>query len=95
MNYPQYEKERTIRIRDLFITICQRWRSLIVCLIIGAVVFGAFGWWRSGGETINTPEQAAELGESLGEMRKGVIESYASDIISSSQQMARQGRVFA
>ena len=92
MNYPQYEKERTIRIRDLFITICQRWRSLIVCLIIGAVVFGAFGWWRSGGETINTPEQAAELGESLGEMRKGVIESYASDIISSSQQMARQGK---
>lgn len=92
MNTTQIEKERTIRIRDLFITICQRWRSLLVCFVIGAIVLGAYGWWKSGIETISTPQQAEALGERLGEERKGVVESYASDIISSTQQMIRQGQ---
>ena len=92
MNTTQNEKERTIRIRDLFITICQRWRSLVVCFVIGAIVLGAYGWWKSGTETISTPQQAQAMGNRLGEERKGVIESYASDINSSIQQMVRQGQ---
>lgn len=92
MNTNPIEKERTIRIRDLFITICQRWRSLLVCFVIGAIVLGAYGWWNSKSETISTPQQAEELGESLGEERKGVIESYASDIHSSVQQMMWLGQ---
>ena len=92
MNTTQIEKERTIRIRDLFITICQRWRSLVVCFVIGAIVLGAYGWWKSGTETISTPQQAQAMGNRLGEERKGVIESYASDINSSTQQMVLQGQ---
>ena len=92
MNTTPIEKERTIRIRDLFIAICQRWRSLLVCFVIGAIVLGAYGWWKSGSETISTPQQAQALGERLGEVRKGVIESYASDIISSTEQIVLQGK---
>ncbi|MBR2553801.1 MAG: hypothetical protein IKE94_02960 [Aeriscardovia sp.] len=92
MNTTPNEKERTIRIRDLFITICQRWRSLVVCFVIGAIVLGAYGWWKSGTETISTPQQAQAMGDRLGEERKGVVESYASDIISSTLQMIRQGQ---
>lgn len=43
-------EEREIRIFDLFITVCQRWRSLLLCLLIGAVLVGAYGWYKSGGE---------------------------------------------
>ena len=92
MNTTPIEKARTIHIRDLFITICQRWRSLLICLVIGAIVLGAYGWWKSGDETSTTPQQAAMIGEHLGEVRKGVIESYASDIISSTQQLIWQGQ---
>lgn len=41
--------EREIRVFDLFISLCQRWRSLLICLVIGAVVLGAYGWYKSGG----------------------------------------------
>ena len=92
MNNASVGNERTIHIRDLFITICQRWRSLIVCLIIGAVVLGAYGWWTSGNDTISSPEQAQMFGNRLGAERKGVIESYASDIYASTQQMIQQGQ---
>ena len=92
MNATQIEQERTIRIRDLFITICQRWRSLVVCFVIGAIVFGAYGWIKSGNDAISTPEQAAEIVTSLGSKRAGVIESYAEDIKDSTDQMIRQGK---
>lgn len=91
MNNPQYEKIRTIRIKDLFVTVCQRWRSLIICLIIGAVVLGAYGWVKSVDNTISTKEQAEILAESLGSRKAGVIESYAEDIINSTEQLINQG----
>lgn len=91
MNSASMGKERTIYIRDLLITICQRWRSLFVCLLIGAIVLGVYGWWTSGNETIRTQEQAQNQGDRLGPERKSVIESYASDIVFSTQQMIWQG----
>lgn len=92
MNNPQHENERTIYIRDLFITVCQRWRSLLVCFVIGAIVIGAYGWWKSGENGALTSEQAEALGLSLGKGRKAVIESYASDINESTEQIVRQGQ---
>ncbi len=91
MNNPQYNNERSIRIKDLFITICQRWRSLIVCLVIGTLVLGAFGWLKSADDAIYTQEQAEAIAASLGSKRAGVIESYAEDIKDSTDQMIRQG----
>ena len=90
MNNASVGNERTIHIRDLFYTLCQRWRSLIICLIIGAVVLGAYGWWKSGGESYITPGQAETMGNNLGQERKGVIESFASEIIVSTRQMIQQ-----
>lgn len=49
MELREEREEREIRIFDLFISLCQRWRSLLICLIIGAVVLGAYGWYKSGG----------------------------------------------
>ena len=92
MNQPQYENERTIRIRDLFITLCQRWRSLVICLIVGAIVLGVYGWWKNGNEVISTSEQAAVVVASLGNKRARVIESYAEDIKDSTDQIIRQGK---
>lgn len=40
-------EEREIRVFDLFISICQRWRSLLICLLVGAVLFGGYGWLKS------------------------------------------------
>lgn len=92
MNTTLIKKERTIHIKDLFISICQRWRSLLVCFVIGAIVLGTYGWWKSGSENIPTQQQGQTLGELIGEERKGVIESYASDIYSSTQQLILQGQ---
>lgn len=39
--------DRQIRVYDLFISVCQRWRSLIICFIAGALILGAYGWWTS------------------------------------------------
>ena len=91
MNNLQYSNERTIRIKDLIITICQRWRSLIVCLVIGAVVLGALGWLKSVDDVIYTQEQAEAIALSLGSKRAGVIESFAEDIKDSTDQIIRQG----
>ncbi len=41
-------REKEISLLDMLLYICQRWRSLIICLVIGAVVFGAYGWFKSG-----------------------------------------------
>lgn len=49
MELREEREEREIRVFDLFISLCQRWRSLLICLIIGAVVLGAYGWYKSGG----------------------------------------------
>lgn len=92
MNNPQYSNEKTIRIKDLFITICQRWRSLIVCLVIGAIVLGALGWLKSVDDAIYTQDQAETIASFLGNKRAGVIESYAEDIKDSTDQMIRQGK---
>lgn len=92
MNNPQYNNERTIRIRDLIITICQRWRSLIICFVIGALVLGAYGWLKSADNDIQTQEQAEEIAAALGSKRAGVIETYAEDIKDSTDQMIRQGQ---
>lgn len=51
MELREEREEREIRIFDLFISLCQRWRSLLICLIIGAVVLGAYGWYKSGSGT--------------------------------------------
>ena len=48
MEIREERKEREVRVFDLFISVLQRWRSLLICLIIGAVVLGAYGWLKSG-----------------------------------------------
>ncbi len=55
MELREEREEREIRIFDLFISLCQRWRSLLICLIIGAVVLGAYGWYKSGGSAASVP----------------------------------------
>ena len=52
--------EREIRIFDLFISLCQRWRSLLICLIIGAVVLGAYGWFKNSGTGDAASPETAE-----------------------------------
>lgn len=55
-------EEREIRLFDLFISICQRWRSLLICLVVGAVLLGGYGWYKSGGSVPEpiTEEEAEE-----------------------------------
>ena len=44
-------EEREIRVFDLLISLCQRWRSLLICLVVGAVVLGGYGWYTSASGT--------------------------------------------
>ena len=60
MEIKEERKEREIRVFDLFISLCQRWRSLLICLVIGAVVLGAYGWYKSAPATPPEPQTAAE-----------------------------------
>ena len=93
MNKAQYENERTVRLRDLVITICQRWRVLIICFIIGAVVLGAIGWLKGKNDAITTPEKAEAVAASIGSRRAGVLQSYAVDIKNSTEQLDRKSVV--
>ena len=61
MELREEREEREIRVFDLFISLCQRWRSLLICLIIGAVVLGAYGWYKSGSGTPGAPSSQAEI----------------------------------
>lgn len=54
-------EEREIRVFDLFISICQRWRSLLICLVVGAVLLGGYGWLKSDAPVAEPlPEAEAE-----------------------------------
>ena len=61
MELREEREEREIRVFDLFISLCQRWRSLLICLIIGAVVLGAYGWYKSGSGAAVVPGQQKEI----------------------------------
>ena len=61
MELREEREEREIRVFDLFISLCQRWRSLLICLIIGAVVLGAYGWYKSGSGTPGAPSSPMEI----------------------------------
>ncbi len=41
------EREKEISLYDMLLYICQRWRALLIWLVVGAVVLGAYGWWKS------------------------------------------------
>lgn len=90
MNNPQYETERTIRIRDLFITVCQRWRSLIICFLIGAIVLGSYGTWKNWNKSNYSHEAIERLVANLDPERKGIIESYAETIKSTNNIISQQ-----
>ena len=91
MNHTQMEMERTIRVYDLFLAICQRWRSLVICFVIGALVFGAYGWWKSGNTGALTDATANALVETLGSGRKETIEGYVGEYVASVEQITKQG----
>ena len=61
MELREEREEREIRVFDLFISLCQRWRSLLICLVIGAVVLGAYGWYKSGSGTAGAPSSPVEI----------------------------------
>lgn len=53
-------EEREIRIYDLFISICQRWRALILWTVIGAVLLGGYGWLKSAASAQSTVPPSQE-----------------------------------
>lgn len=75
--------EKEIRIFDLFISLCQRWRSLLICLVIGAVVFGVYGWYTSGNDAspaeIDAPADASE--QEIWRRVLGTMEMYEVDTV--------------
>lgn len=90
MNNTQTETERTIRVADLFLALCQRWRSLVICFVIGALVLGAYGWWKSGNTGALTDATVDELVETLGSGRKETIEGYAGEYAASVDRITKQ-----
>lgn len=74
MEIREERKEREIRFYDLFFSVCQRWRSLLICLIIGAVVLGAYGWYKSG----NGQGAAAQWGDVLSSSEMWEVEQLYS-----------------
>lgn len=60
-------EEREIWVFDLLISICQRWRSLLICLVVGAVLLGGYGWLKSG-VTVPEPMSEAEAEEAWNEL---------------------------
>ena len=80
MELREEREEREIRVFDLFISLCQRWRSLLICLIIGAVVLGAYGWYKSGGsapastEPVDTSKKEAVWEDVLGPDAMGEVD---------------------
>ena len=90
MNNTQAGTERTIRVYDLFLALCQRWRSLIICFVIGAIVLGGYGWWKSGGSDALTDETVESFVEKFDSGRKEVLEGYASEYTDSIEQIEKQ-----
>ena len=84
------QTERMIRIYDLFLALCQRWRSLIICFVIGALVLGAYGWWKSGQTDALTDATVDAAVAALGSGRKETIEGYASEYVASVEQITKQ-----
>ena len=41
------EREKEISLYDMLLYICQRWRALLIWLVVGAVVLGVYGWYKS------------------------------------------------
>lgn len=78
MNKTNYNESKIINILDLFFAILQRWRLLIICLIIGAVLLGIFGWWKSGTSSNSQIEEFYKINESLSADRKAVLNNYVS-----------------
>ncbi len=75
MEIREEREERQIRVFDLFISVCQRWRSLLICLVIGAVVLGAYGWFTSASGS--PAKEPAEKQEDVEQKWEDVLGPYA------------------
>ena len=39
-------EEREINLKHLFFTLCKKWKQIIICAIIGAIILGAYGYYE-------------------------------------------------
>ena len=40
------EIEREINLKHLLYTLCKKWKQIIICALIGAIIFGAYGYYK-------------------------------------------------
>jgi len=81
-------KEKTNSFLDMLLVVCQRWRALLICLVIGAIVLGAYGWWKSP-ESIYSEQGIVNMSQITSE-QQATIEEYAGIIVKNTDDITIQ-----